>query len=222
MNRLITALTCGTLSLGLMACGGDDDANNNVQNNNTNNTTNNNTNNNACDYDSPDKIFTFLEGKRMVMNGANIPTHPNGFLRDTNFGAATQCVFETAIGVVNRNFQVVTKFGVLSGAPNEGDTGTCDVNTEAPLAPFDPESTGVLIENASADCSCFDITVTYPGFTQEGRASISADGTTVNMELYFQGQATGHRCADGAVGDATVTLNAAMFTGDAVQVYAVE
>ena len=229
MNRLISALSCGVLSLGLIACGGDDEGNNNTNNNTSNNNTaNNNTanhnsnNNNTCDYDTDVKVFAFLEGKTLTMNGDDVPTHPNGFSRDVNFGAATQCVFETEIEVVNQNFQVTTKFAVLSNAPNEGDVGMCDVGTEAALAPFEPDSTGVLIENVSADCSCFDITVTYPGFTQEGRAQISADGTTVSMELYFQNQATGISCADGAVGADTVTLNGAAFAGDAVQVYQVQ
>jgi len=214
----------GFLALGVSACGGDDTNNNNNNNTNTNNnnTNNNNNNNTGCDYDTVAKVQAFLEGKTLVMNGENIPSHPNGFDRNINFGAATQCIYETKIEVVNNNFQVTTGFGTLSGAPNQGDVGTCDVNTKAAVADFQATSTGVLVENTAADCSCFDVTVTYAGFTQEGRAMISADGTEVDMELFFSGQATGHRCADGAVGAATATLNGAAFTGDAVQVYDVQ
>ncbi|MGC3999900.1 MAG: hypothetical protein QM767_21650 [Anaeromyxobacter sp.] len=80
-------------------------------------------------------------------------------------------------------------------------------------------STNVLIENVAGNATCFDVTVTYTGFAQEGRGRFLDDGDTLELELFFSGQATGHRCADGAVGEATVTLNAAAFTGNAVQTY---
>jgi hypothetical protein len=76
------------------------------------------------------------------------------------------------------------------------------------------------IENAKEDLSCFDVTFNYPGgFTQEGRASLSADGKTLKMELFVSQQAVGHRCADGAVGASTVTFLGKPFTGNAVQTY---
>ena len=215
MKRLASVTMVGLFAAGLSACGGDD-ANTN------NNNTNNNNNNNTCDYDSTAKIQAFLEGKTLVMSGGSVPTHPNGYDRNVNLGAYTQCVANTSIEVINNSFKVVTDAGVLSGAPAQGDVGTCDTNTVGAAAVFDASSTGVLIENVAADCSCFDITVTYAGLVQEGRGKVSADGTKVDMEFYFQGQATGHRCADGAVGAATVTLNGAAFTGDAVQVYTVQ
>jgi hypothetical protein len=82
-------------------------------------------------------------------------------------------------------------------------------------------STAVLVENPATDCSCFDITITFAGFSQEGRARVASGGGSVDMELFFGGQATGHRCADGAVGASSVTLNGTAFTGDAVQTYQV-
>jgi hypothetical protein len=220
MNRLASVTMVGLFAAGLAACGGDDTNTNNNSNNNTNN--NNNNNNNTCSYDTVAKVQAFLEGKTLLMAGDAVPSHPNGFDRNVNFGAYTQCVASTKIEVINNAFKVVTDAGVLTGAPAQGDVGTCDTNTVGAAGVFDATSTGVLIENVASDCSCFDITVTYAGFVQEGRAMISADGTKVDMEFYFQNQATGHRCADGAVGAATVTLNATAFTGDAVQVYTVQ
>jgi hypothetical protein len=78
------------------------------------------------------------------------------------------------------------------------------------------------VENVATDGSCFDFTVTYTGFGQEGRGCISPDGKKAILELFFNGQATGHRCADGAVGSSGVTVNGNAFTGDAVQIYEVQ
>jgi hypothetical protein len=99
-----------------------------------------------------------------------------------------------------------------------GDTGTCDHATPAGELTFD--STAILIENVTADC--FDFTATYVGFAQEGRGKLTDNGATLSLEIFFKDQATGHRCGDGAVGEATVQLNGAPFVGDAVQVYTVQ
>ncbi len=36
------------------------------------------------------------------------------------------------------------------------------------------DSTAALVENIEGNGECFDFTITYPGFGQEGRGSISA------------------------------------------------
>ena len=41
-------------------------------------------------YNTVAKINAFLEGKTMVMEGSDIPSHPLGYDENTNFGAATQ------------------------------------------------------------------------------------------------------------------------------------
>jgi hypothetical protein len=97
--------------------------------------------------------------------------------------------------------------------------GECDRETMAAELTFD--STASLIENVKGNGTCFDFTITYPGFAQEGRGSLSSDGKTLVLELFFKDQAIGHRCADGNPGDATVTLNQMQFTGDARQTYSV-
>ena len=172
-------------------------------------------------YNSVSAITTFLEGKTLTMEGTNIPSHPNGFDENTNFGASTQCYSKVTItSTTGPKFSTKSDLGTLNGAPNAGDVGTCDRNTVSTSLTFD--STTVAIESVAADGSCFDITMTYTGFKQEGRGVISADGKTIKLELFFEGQATGHRCAGGTPGQAnTVTLNSNAFTGDAVQTYAI-
>jgi hypothetical protein len=83
------------------------------------------------------------------------------------------------------------------------------------------DSTAVLLENVKDDGACFDFTVTYPGFGQEGRGSLRDDGMTLVLEIFFKDQAIGHRCADGNVGDPTVVIREAPFAGDAKQTYQV-
>jgi hypothetical protein len=166
-------------------------------------------------------ISTFLEGKTMVMTGADIPTSPNGFSENVNYGASTQCYNKTSIQVASGVWNVTTLLGTLNGAPTALSVGTCDRTTVKGSA-LTFSSTAVQIANVSGNATCFDVTVTYAGFTQEGRGDISADGKTVQMELYFGGKATGHRCADGAVGASTVKLGGVAFSGNAVQTYRIQ
>jgi hypothetical protein len=170
-------------------------------------------------YNTADKINTYLEGKTLTMTGANIPSHPNGYNEDVNYGSATQCYQSTTMQVAAGVYNVTSVLGTLRDAPQPGNTGTCDHDTKSTELKF--STTAVLIENVAADGSCFDVTYTYTGFKQAGRGQISQDGQTVKLELFFESQATGNRCANGAVGAATVTLNGQAFTGNAVQVYTV-
>lgn len=168
--------------------------------------------------DTATAIATYLDGRTWVMTGADIPSHPNGYSEDVNFGAATQCYNRVTLSMAAATWTTVSALGTLTGAPNAGDTGDCDRATVlATLPAFN--SNAVLIENVAGNGACFDLTVTYTGFAQEGRGKFSADGRTMTLELYFSGQATGHRCANGAVGASSVTLNGAAFTGNAQQVY---
>lgn len=168
---------------------------------------------------SPAAIATYLDGKSMLMTGADIPTHPNGFNENVNFGASTQCYKSVAMAIAAGTWSVSSQLGTLSGAPTVGSVGTCD-NAVAAGNPLTFSSTAALIENVAGNGTCFDFTITYTGFSQEGRGAFADDGKTLRLELFFGGQATGHRCANGAVGQAgTVTLNGAAFTGNAVQTY---
>jgi hypothetical protein len=191
-------------AMGVVGCG--DDPNNNPDT--------------GPKYNTPDKVNTYLEGKTLTMTGANIPSHPNGFDEHVNYGQATQCYNTVTMVVSGGNYAVTSKLGTLLGASTVGSRGTCDRGAQSGELSF--TSTVILVENVKEDGSCFDFTATYNGFGQEGRGQISQDGKTLKLELFFANQATGHRCASGAVGARTVKLNGADFTSDAVQTYTIQ
>jgi hypothetical protein len=170
-------------------------------------------------FDNAGDIIAFLEGKDMVMEPGDIPTHPNGLDEDVNFGQATQCYNQVLMHYQAGRIQVASKLGTLRNAPNPQDRGECDHAAIASELSF--ESTAVLIENVRDNGACFDITITYPGFGQEGRGSMAADGSRLVLELFFKDQATGHRCNNGEVGVPSVQLSGAAFAGDAQQSYQV-
>jgi hypothetical protein len=159
---------------------------------------------------TPSRVSQFLEGKTLTMEGEMIPTHPNGYDQNVDFGAATQCYQRVVMTPLGGKIRVSSQLGTLTQSG-------CDRSRLGGEASFD--STAVLIENVEGSAECFDFTITYPGFGQEGRGSIDADRTVLTLEIFFKDQAVGHRCADGNVGDPTVTLNQNPFTGDARQRY---
>lgn len=171
------------------------------------------------DFSTSAKILGYLEGTTMVMTGADIPTSPNGFNENLNFGTNTQCYNKVSIQTLASNFIVTSDLGQFNATPDAGIAGMCDRTIKTNTQSF--TSTTVLIENVANNGECFDITVTYSGFSQSGRGKIAADGKTVTLELYFA--AAHNRCADGAVGATGVTLSTQSgpvpFTGDAKQVY---
>lgn len=179
--------------------------------------------NTAPKLDSQSGILTYLEGKTLTMNGANIPSHPNGINEDVNAGSASQCYQSVTMSVSGGNFKVDSVPGTLENAPNAGQTGTCNHELAKNALTF--TSTSVLMENVKPDGSCFDVTFTYPGFKQVGRGSFSADAKTVKLELFFENAATGATCEAGAVGSGTVKLivqgQSVPFTGNAVQTYVI-
>lgn len=171
----------------------------------------------APDLTTPAQIEAFLDGKTLTMTGNDIPSHPNGYDENTNFGSATQCYAQTVMVLNGTTFSVVSDLGTLENAPMSGDTGTCNHDVVSATLPFD--STSHVFENIQGNADCFDFNINYNGFAQEGRGAISADGGTLNLELYFKDQAVNMRCADGAVGASGVMVNGQPFAGDAVQVY---
>ncbi|HZO14796.1 MAG TPA: hypothetical protein VFB62_16090 [Polyangiaceae bacterium] len=171
----------------------------------------------SAELSTPERIEGYLESKILLMEGSSIPTHPNGYSRDVNFGQATQCYNRVEMLLTASNFNVDTTLGTLMNAPEPGDVGTCDQASEATKLEF--VSTSYVVENIQGDAECFDFTITYPGFGQEGRGRISEDRSELELEIFFLDQATGHRCADGAVGAGGIVLKGEPFSGDAVQVY---
>jgi hypothetical protein len=174
----------------------------------------------AKKFDTSAKILAHLEGKTMVMQGPDIPSHPNGFDEDVNFGSASQCYKSVAMAVASGTFNVTSTLGTLRDAPTIGAKGSCDHTTVAGTLQF--SSTNTLIENIQGDGECFDVTFTYTGFQQEGRGKISADGKTLMLELYFKDKAVNIRCANGAVGATGVKVNGADHTGDSRQIYTIQ
>lgn len=181
----------------------------------------------APQRDTPAKISAFLEGKKLTMAGADLPTHPNGLNENVYFGASTQCYNNTVIDVASGNFNVTAQLGTWrsldGGTPMAGTVGQCDRATVS--GPFSATSTAVLIQNVKGNAECFDIDVTFNSYAQEGRGSIEPDGTKVKLELYFKNGAVNNRCADGnpgATGVKQVVMGTQYpFSGNAVQSYAV-
>ncbi|MEC9398646.1 MAG: hypothetical protein VYE40_11325 [Myxococcota bacterium] len=209
-NKKIGALLLITM---LCACGGGEEENNAANNTSANNNTQ------EASFDTATKIEAFMEAKALTMEGANIPSHPNGYDENINFDAATQCYNSTVMTYAAGKFAVVSKLGTLNDAPMTGDVGTCDNATVSVELPFN--SMTHTFSNIEGDGECFDFDINYGSFAQEGRGKVVDGGAQIHLELFFKDQATGHRCADGAVGSGGITLNGADFTGDAVQVYVV-
>lgn len=180
----------------------------------------NGVNNDAGAYSTASKIDAYLDGKMLTMSGAQIPTHPNGYDENVNFGQASQCYHSVEMAPSAGRVTVVSQLGTLMNADEVGDMGTCDRTRLSNELTF--VSTAFIINNVRGNGECFDFTVTYPGFAQEGRGEIAEDGSQMTLELFFKDQALGHRCADGDVGDPTVTLSQNAFTGNALQVYSIQ
>ncbi len=173
-------------------------------------------------YNTAAKLNAALVGKTLVMTGADVPSHPNGYDEDVNYGQATQCYKSVTMKVEGEQlYKVTSALGTLRDAPKVLDRGTCDHDAVSGQLEF--TSTTVLLENVKDDGTCFDVTYTFPGgVVQEGRGVLSQDGKTLKLELFFTTQATGHRCASGAPGASGVTLQGKPFTGNAVQTYTLQ
>src|SRR5688572_5576529 len=96
------------------------------------------------------RITEFLDGKELVMEGSMIPTHPNGYDQNVDFGAATQCYMKVTMTPLGGKIRVQSQLGTL------GESG-CDRMRLSGEAAFD--STAVLIENVKGDAECFDFTI---------------------------------------------------------------
>ncbi|MBL8953571.1 MAG: hypothetical protein JNK82_22540 [Myxococcaceae bacterium] len=177
--------------------------------------------------DTSAKIMTYLEGKRLAMEGANIPSHPNGLNENAYFGATTQCYKSTVINVMAGNFNVAAELGTWrsldGGTPMNGTVGQCDRATVS--GPFSATSSAIMISNITGNAECFDIEVNYGNYSQEGRASIDQTTGQAKMELYFKNAAVDNKCANGNPGATGVKQVVAgmqyAFTGNAVQTYVI-
>lgn len=175
--------------------------------------------------DTGSRVLAFLEGKLLTMAGGDIPRAPNGYDQNVYFGAVTQCYHRVTHRMTLRNFLTTATAGTWSqdggfGLPINGTVGTC--NTAMAFGtPGVFTTTLVTVANVQGDADCFDVTLVYPTYSQEGRGRISVDRSVAELELYFSPQATGHRCANGSIGDGGVRVLGTPVTLGAVQRYVI-
>lgn len=179
----------------------------------------------TMDFSTGRKILASLESRTLIMTGADIPTHPFGLDETTALNANTQCYRAITTRVMSGAFNTTVEAGLLTSL----DGGArCDHTTTTATTTF--ASTDVLLDNVQDNGRCFDITVNYGTFSEEGRGSMAPDGTAVTLELYFGGKALFHRCEDGPVGSRSVRLaigsagqgRVVPLAGDSLQVYRIQ
>jgi hypothetical protein len=177
----------------------------------------------VMDFSTGRKVLTFLEGKTLVMSGADIPSSPNGLSETFDLGANTQCYRAITLRVSDGGVAATIEAGHLTRGA-DGGADACDHTVTTDTATYTSRS--LLLDNAVDNGRCFDVTIDYAAFGEEGRGRIAPDGTTVTLELYFRGKALHHRCDDGELGAPTVELlvggTPVPFSGDALQRYRVE
>jgi hypothetical protein len=168
------------------------------------------------DFSTPEAISTFLVGKDLVAQGPDIPPFPFGQSENQNLGTSTRCYRRGNLHITSSSLSTTWTLGTLQGAPTVGSLGTCDRSIAGGTTTW---SLGVvLIENVQPG-TCFDLTVTYPTLTLEGRGNMDPFGKGMTLELYPTTLTpTGHRCDSGVPGDPSVSLGGTPFTGNA-QVY---
>src|SRR5512145_744481 len=93
------------LPLVLFACGGEPIYDNNMMP--------------ATGLTTPTRITDFLDGKTLIMEGVMIPTHPNGYDQNVDFGAATQCYMKVTMTPLGGKIRVMSQLGTLAN-------GACD------------------------------------------------------------------------------------------------
>jgi len=172
-------------------------------------------------FDSVEAIETYLNGKHWLMAGSDIASDPIGYSQDVVYSNMDLCFNEVELQTnFPGNWTALYVYAVLSGASGVGSTGTCENDTPTGSSLMG-SSPAPVISNVQGNGACFDLNIGLSSGNQ-GRGSISPDGTVLSVEDYLNGQATGDTCADGPVGSETVILNGEPFTGNAVQVYVLQ
>ncbi|MEL6546408.1 MAG: hypothetical protein AAFQ82_17410 [Myxococcota bacterium] len=197
-QKLMLLAGATALVLSLAACGDDEETDNT-------NTNNNNNNSQALDFSSQTAILSFLDGKTMVMEGANVPAGLKIPI--------TGCIDRTEIDIVSETLTVTSDVGAVVG-------DACDFTSVSTADSF--VSTAVSFTNVASDGSCFDVEITYPGLAQEGRGAINADGTEFLFEVFAVNTFGGIRCSDGNPGDDTVTFGGNATPTDVLQTYVIQ
>jgi hypothetical protein len=176
----------------------------------------------GLDLSSASQILGQLAGNTWVMAGADLPPYPNGVNQDLDLGANSECFVSSTLTLDGGVLVNQLELGLVAPVPDAGIT-RCDHTTSTGTMTL--TSSSLRLDNVAADGTCFDLTIGYGRFGEEGRGQMSPDGQTVTLELYFSGWATRDRCQDGPVGDGGVQLIIAgklvPVLGDARQVYRV-
>ena len=170
----------------------------------------------AC-IETAAQLHAFFDGKTYLMVGDNIPSHPLGFDERLQNGATTQCLSKIQLQMSGVQWTVTTQSGTLRDAPNQGDIGDCDHDAPGPHYEF--TSTSVTFENLAPGVSCVDLHLSYSGFRQEGRATLTEGGEILLIDLFFADAAPDIWCADAEVGNPPTEFKGQPFSGDVTQVY---
>jgi hypothetical protein len=154
---------------------------------------------------APPAIYEYLKGKEILQAGSDVPPYPNGVSQNDACLSSVTLQFLAAAG----QWSVVVRLGTVN-------SGVCNQNIVSQTLP--PFADTFIIANVRGDATCFDIDI--ENANQSGRGSISADGTRISWEIYANAlNPGGHRCANGDLGAAGVSLQGAPFSGNAIQVW---
>jgi len=171
----------------------------------------------GCDRTKKECVISLMAGKTWYMVGPQQPTHLLGF-RPFVLASAGTCYAKTKAdiqvgsGTNDLVFTVANVNGTTTNPDGTALTGdeTCDHNTSVGGYGSNTTSDAATITPVSE--SCFNIDIIYTNFPpQEGRGTINRDGTELLLEVYVRNVAfaidpSGHRCADGAVGERNASL----------------
>jgi hypothetical protein len=162
-------------------------------------------------------ILRFFEGGALLADPSGVPSFPFGLPDNVNFGESTQCISSVRWTTRAGQVTIVRTEGTLEGAPNLSDVGRC--LRMAPSVEQTFTSRRLTLGNIRGNAECFDVDLVLPERTWQGRGRIAADGSRVELELFFESLAQGIRCADGDVCAPTVVFGGAQFSGDATFVF---
>ena len=130
-------------------------------------------------FEHPDEDLRVSRGEDAGDGEGQHPDPPERVLPGHGFRCVESCYNKVTMVAEGGNFAVTSDLGTITGSAGVVTPGTCDRTTKSNTLTFKSKST--LIENVKGEGECFDVTFTYDGFVQEGRASLDADGTLLRL-----------------------------------------
>lgn len=177
---------------------------------------------NALVLDSRNRILTFINGRTLTMEGANIPSFPNGVSEDLATSTESRCYRNRTLNAVGSSFRFTSQLGLVrsfdGGLAANGEFGICD---HAGDGGIDTTETKAMIDYYTVDC--FNVYFTFGDRRLEGRGSARQNG--LNLEVFSaELQASNNSCVHGNPGSGGVSISPdgghwVPFTGSAVQRY---